>query len=182
MSTPRRADAASNRARIVAAARAQIAADPDARLNAIARSAGVGQGTLYRHFPTRADLLVEVYRADVEALVAAAPALLAEHDPVTALRRWFDRVADYARVKRGVFAALEAASWQELAEHSSGPIGDAVTLLLDAGSAAGVLRTDIDARDVIVLIGYLSRLDPAEFDVRAGHLLGVVLDGLRRVG
>ena len=182
MSSPRRADAASNRARLVEVAREQIARDPDVALTAIAQRAGVGQGTLYRHFPTRADLLAEVYRADVQELVAAAPALLAEHDPVEALRRWFDRVAGYAQVKRGVMAAVELATRQQLAEHSAGPIGDAVTLLLDAGRAAGVLRPDVDARDVVVLIGYLSRLEPAEFDARARHLLGVVLDGLRRVG
>jgi AcrR family transcriptional regulator len=175
-----RADAAGNRARIIAAARAAIAAGGDVKLNAIARQAGVGQGTLYRHFPAREDLLAEVYREDVGELVAAAPALLAEHEPVTALARWFDRVADYARVKRGVFAAVEVAVWQDLAAHSLGPIGEALTLLLDAGKAAGSIRPDVDARDVILLIGYLTRLEPAEWDARARHLLQVILDGLRQ--
>ena len=72
-----RADAAGNRARIIAAARTAIAAAGEVKLNAIARQAGVGQGTLYRHFPTREDLLAEVYREDVDELVAAAPVLLA---------------------------------------------------------------------------------------------------------
>ncbi|BCJ49839.1 TetR family transcriptional regulator [Actinoplanes sp. NBRC 14428] len=175
----RRADATENRARIIEAARAELARDADIRLNAVAQRAGVGQGTLYRHFPTRADLLAEVYRADVDELVAAAPQLLERHDPLTALRAWFGRVAAYAEVKRGVFAALEVATWQDLSAHSLGPIGDAVTLLLDAGKAAGVIRPDVDARDVIILIGYLSRLDAAEFDARGRHLLEVVLDGLR---
>jgi AcrR family transcriptional regulator len=175
----RRADATENRARIIEAARAEIAGDADIRLNAVAQRAGVGQGTLYRHFPTRADLLAEVYRADVDDLVAAAATLLERHDPLTALRAWFDRVAEYAQVKRGVFAALEAATSEDLSAHSLGPIGDAVTLLLDAGRAAGEIRPDVDARDVIILIGYLSRLDAAEFDARARHLLGIVLDGLR---
>ena len=76
---------------------------------AIAKRAGVGQGTLYRHFPARADLLAEVYRRDVDELVAAAPALLGEHEPIEALSRWFDRVADYARVKRGV---LTPSKWR----------------------------------------------------------------------
>ncbi|HEY3956897.1 MAG TPA: TetR/AcrR family transcriptional regulator [Streptosporangiaceae bacterium] len=175
-----RADAAGNRARIIAAARAAIAEGGDVKLNAIARQAGVGQGTLYRHFPAREDLLAEVYREDVGELVAAAPALLAEHEPVTALARWFDRVADYARVKRGVFAAVEVAVWQDLAAHSLGPIGEALTTLLDAGKAAGSIRPDVDARDVILLIGYLTRLEPAEWDARARHLLQVILDGLRQ--
>jgi AcrR family transcriptional regulator len=162
--------------------RAEITADPDVKLNAIAQRAGVGQATLYRHFPTRADLLAEVYRADVDALVETADTLLADHDPLTALHRWFDRVAEYAAVKRGVFAALEVSTGKDLAAHSHGPIGDAVTRLLDAGRAAGTIRPDVDARDVIILIGYLSRLEPAEFDDRARRLLGVVLDGLRAPG
>src|ERR1700733_1861586 len=118
--TSLRADAAGNRARIVAAARAAIARGGEVKLNAIARQAGVGQGTLYRHFPTREDLLAEVYREDVGELVAAAPALLADHEPITALARWLDRVADYAQVKRGVFAAVEGAAAQDLATHSHG--------------------------------------------------------------
>ena len=173
-----RADAAGNRARIIQAARALIANADEVKLNAIARQAGVGQGTLYRHFPTREDLLAEVYREDVGNLVAAAPALLAEHEPLTALALWFDLVADYARVKRGVFAAVELAISRDLAAHSLGPIGEALTTLLDAGKADGTIRPDVDARDVILLIGYLTRLEPAEWDTRARHLLQVVLDGL----
>jgi AcrR family transcriptional regulator len=177
-----RADAAGNRARIVAAARSALADAGEVKLNAIARQAGVGQGTLYRHFPTREDLLAEVYREDVDELVAAAPALLAEyeHEPLTALAHWFDRVAGYARIKRGVFAAVEAGVSQALAAHSLGPIGEALTVLLDAGKADGTIRPDVDARDVILLIGYLTRLDPDEWDARARHLLQVILDGLRR--
>ena len=69
--------------------------------------------------------------------------------------------------------------WQDLSAHSLGPIGDALTTLLDAGKAAGAVRPDVDARDVILLIGYLTRLDEQEWDTRARHLLHVVLDGLR---
>jgi AcrR family transcriptional regulator len=184
-SDARRADAEQNRARIIEAARAAVAESAGAntaelKLNAIAKQAGVGQGTLYRHFPTREDLLAEVYRQDVEELVALAPQLLAEQAPLDALSSWFDRVADYARVKRGVFAAVEVGVWQDLSAHSHGPIGDAVTMLLDAGKADGTIHADIDARDVIILIGYLSRLDEAEWDTRARHLLDIVLNGLRR--
>jgi AcrR family transcriptional regulator len=179
-STRRRADAVDNRARIIRVARAVIANADEIKLNAIAKQAGVGQGTLYRHFPTREALLAEVYREDVEALVAAAPALLAEYEPLAALARWFDRVADYAQVKRGVFAAVEVGVWRDLSAHSLGPIGDALSMLLDAGKAGGTIRCDVDARDVILLIGYLTRLEEAEWDARARHLLDVVLDGLRR--
>lgn len=150
------------------------------KLNAIAKAAGVGQATLYRHFPSREALLAEVYRDDVDALVAYAPALLAEHKPIVALARWFDRVADYARIKRGVFAVVEVGVWRDLASHSLGPIGDAITVLLDAGKADGSIRDDVDALDVILLIGYLSRMDEVDFDARARHVLAIVLDGLRR--
>src|SRR5712672_4686619 len=175
-----RADAANNRARIIQAAREAIASGSEVKLNAVARQAGVGQGTLYRHFPTREDLLAEVYRHDVDALVAAAPALLAEQRPLEALTLWFRRVADYARVKRGVFAAVKLAVQQDLSGHSLGPIGDAVTMLLDAGKADGTIRPDVDARDVILLIGFLSHIEEAEADERAHHVLELVLDGLRR--
>jgi AcrR family transcriptional regulator len=177
---PLRADAAGNRTRIIAAARVAAADGGEVRLNAIARAAGVGQGTLYRHFPTRDALLAEVYREDVSTLVAAAPALLARHQPAAALARWLDRLADYAQVKRGVFAAVEGAVSHGLAADSHDPIGSALTLLLDAGKADGTIRPDVDARDVILLVGYLSRLEAGEWEARARPLLRVVLDGLRR--
>lgn len=175
----RRADATENRDRILHAARELIIGSEDLRLNAIAKRAGVGQATMYRHFPTREHLLSEVYRHDVDELVAAAPALLEEHPALDALQRWFDRVAEYARVKRGVFAAVEVAVWQDLSAHSLGPIGEAITTLLEAGRSEGTLRPDVDARDVILLIGYLTRLEDSEWDDRAHHLLQVILDGLR---
>ena len=181
MTTPR-ADAQVNRARIVDAARAAIAAaapGSELRLNAVAQAAGVGQGTLYRHFPTREDLLAEVYRHEVDELVDLAPALLEKAAPDDALAQWFDRVADYARVKRGVFAALEASVWKDLSAHSLGPIGEAVSVLLEAGRATGVIRPEADAQDVITLISFLTRLDEGEWDKRARHLLAIVLDGLR---
>jgi len=109
-----------------------------------------------------------------------APALLAEQRPLDALTLWFRRVADYARVKRGVFAAVKLAVQQDLSGHSLGPIGDAITMLLDAGKADGTLRPDVDARDVILLISFLSRLDHDEADERAHHVLDLIVDGLRR--
>jgi AcrR family transcriptional regulator len=174
-----RADALRNRERIVEAARRLVREPGELKLNAVAKACGIGQGTLYRHFPTREDLLAEVYRHEVDELVAAAPWLLKQHEPVEALAAWFDRVAAYARVKRDVFAAVEAATWRDLAAHSLGPIGDAVELLLAAGRAAGTIRADAEAGDVIVLISWLSRLDDAELDARGPRLLTILIDGLR---
>ncbi|MEV7549158.1 helix-turn-helix domain-containing protein [Amycolatopsis sp. NPDC089917] len=175
----RRADAQRNRERILRAARELVHEPGELKLNAVAKACGIGQGTLYRHFPTREDLLAEVYRRDVEDLVAAAPRLLEAHRPVDALAAWFDRVAAYARVKRDVFAAVEAATWRDLAAHSLGPIGEAVELLLAAGRSDGSLRADAEARDVIVLISWLTRLDDAELDTRGPRLLSILVDGLR---
>ncbi|WP_373281266.1 SbtR family transcriptional regulator [Nocardia testacea] len=76
-------------------------------------------------------------------------------------------------------AAVEAATWRDLAAHSLGPIGEAVELLLSAGHAAGTVPADAEARHVIVLIGWLSRLEDAELDARAPRLLSILVDGLR---
>lgn len=175
----RRADAEHNRARIVAAARAHVVESNDFKLNEIAKAAGVGQGTLYRHFATREALLAEVYRADLDALVAAATRLLAHHSPMQALALWFREVAAYARIKRGVFTAVTAQVQAELASTGEGRIGDAIGSMLNAGQAVGQFRNDVDARDVILLLGCLTRLDEAEWDTRAQQLLDVILDGLR---
>ena len=175
----RRADAQRNRERILHAARDLVREPGELKLNAVAKACGIGQGTLYRHFPTREDLLAEVYRGEVDELVAAAPRLLATHQPMDALAAWFDRVAAYARVKRDVFAAVEAATWRDLAAQSLGPIGQAVELLLAAGRSAGSVRADAEARDVIVLISWLSRLDDAELTARGPRLLSIIIDGLR---
>ena len=179
MSTARRVDAERNRARILAAAKEALAGPGELRLNAVAEAAGVGQGTLYRHFPTREALLAEVYQRDVEQLVQAAHQLLAERPPLEALDAWLDRLAEYAQLKRGVLAAGEHAAWRDLSAHTHGPIGDAVDALLDAGRKAGVIRPDVDARDIILLVGYLTRLDDAEWDARARPLLKIILDGIR---
>jgi AcrR family transcriptional regulator len=178
-SAPRRADARLNRQRILQTARELVREPGELKLNAVAKACGIGQGTLYRHFPTREDLLAEVYRQEVDELVAAAPRLLEHRQPLDALKAWFDRVAAYARIKRDVFAAVEAATWHDLAAHSLGPIGDAVELLLTAGRAAGSIRPDAEARDVIVLISWLSRLDDIELDARGPRLLSILIDGLR---
>ncbi|MBO2464919.1 TetR/AcrR family transcriptional regulator [Actinomadura sp. LCR2-06] len=178
-SATRRADAQRNRERILEAARELVREPGELKLNAVAKACGIGQGTLYRHFPTREDLLAEVYRREVEELVAEAPRLLAAHRPLDALAAWFDRVAAYARVKRDVFAAIEAATWRDLAAHSLGPIGEAVELLLAAGRSSGSVRPDAEARDVIVLISWLSRLDDTELDARGPRLLSILVNGLR---
>ncbi|MCG8918637.1 TetR/AcrR family transcriptional regulator [Actinokineospora sp. PR83] len=179
-----RSDAVANRDRIVAEARAVLGDSPgtaaDLRLHLIAKAAGVGQGTLYRHFPTREHLLAEVYRLELGELVDAVPALLAEHPPAEALARWLQRLVDYARVKRGVVAAIEASAWQDLHAGNHGRLDEALAALLERGAAAGELRDDVTAADVILLLGALSRVPEAGWDTRARALVAVILDGLRR--
>ncbi|WP_432575097.1 TetR/AcrR family transcriptional regulator [Kineococcus sp. SYSU DK005] len=180
--TPPRADAEHNRARILQAAREVAAAAGDAgevRLNEIAKRAGVGQGTLYRHFPTRGALMLEVYRRDVEELHEAAVDLLGRHPADVAFERWLERLAEYARVKQGVFASVEASTRTGASAHGGERVRDAVELLLSAGRAAGTVREDVDARDVVLLVGFLSRLAPDERGARARHLLLLVRNALR---
>jgi AcrR family transcriptional regulator len=177
---PRRADARQNRARILDVARDALTAAPDATLNSIAQQAGVGQGTLYRHFPTREALLVAVYHYDIRELIDAAPVLLARYEPLDALRRWFERLAAYGRIKRGVSEAVEAATRSDLSTEYYAPIVDVIASLLAAGRDAGELRPDVDAEEVLLLVGFLWRGDagPA-WKKRSRHLLDLVVDGLR---
>ncbi len=179
----RRSDAVVNRERIVDAARAALSASNGAveelRLHAIAKEAGVGQGTLYRHFPTREHLLAEVYRHELDELVAAVPPLLAEHRPLAALTRWLDRLLDYVRVKRGVMAAIEAAAWRELHTDQHSRLDEALGTLLAEGQRTGEVRSSVDATDVVALLGGLARIPSSEWDARAGTLVTVVVDGLR---
>jgi AcrR family transcriptional regulator len=177
--TAMRADAELNRGRILAAAVAALAESSDATLNSIARRAGVGQGTMYRHFPNREALLLAVYRQDVQAVIDAAPALLAQYPPDQALRRWFGRLASYGRIKHGVAQAVEAATRADLSSAWYGPVSGAITLLLEAGQAAGQIRADVDADEVLLLVGFLWRLDNDGWEKRAAHLLDLVMDGLR---
>lgn len=161
----------------MAAAREAVGAG-ELRLNAVARAAGVGQGTLYRHFPTVESLLVAVYRTEVDALVRAGDDLLAAHAPREALAAWFARVADYARVKRHVLRVVEESVRVDLLHDGEAPIARAVGRLLAAGRREGVLRQDVDARDVVLLLGVLTRVAPEEWNDRAPRLLDVLLGGL----
>jgi AcrR family transcriptional regulator len=177
--TTMRSDAEQNRARILDVARVVLAESSDATLNSIAKKAGVGQGTMYRHFPNREALLLALYRRDVEAVIEAASALLAEQPPAEALRIWLDRLASYSRIKHGVAQAVEAATRADLSGEYYDRVAGAITLLLDAGKVAGEVRADIDADDLLLLVGFLWRLDDPSFHARSQRMLATVMDGLR---
>lgn len=180
---PQRADAVDNHDRIVAAARATLAgsngAADELKLNLVAKAAGVGQGTLYRHFPTREHLLAEVYSQEMCDLVESVSTLLTEFSPLEALTQWFDRLLEYARVKRGVIAAIEAAAWRGLYADHRDRLDQALDDLLDRGKESGDVRGDVDATDVILLLGALSRVPPSEWETRSRKAIAVILQGLR---
>lgn len=175
-----RADAARNRKRILDAARAALTDAPDldsVTMHSIARAAGVGQGTLYRHFPSREDLVLAVYHTDVERLITAAAELSAAHPPREAMRRWLGQLAAYGRVKRGVSrVVLAAATRRAVAQRWRPLVLQALQSLLDAGAQVRELRDDLDAEDVWPLLGFLWQ-EPLSKQ-RSERLVAVVLDGL----
>ncbi|MEU0299348.1 TetR/AcrR family transcriptional regulator [Streptomyces sp. NPDC006175] len=183
MTEPRRratrSDAQDNRARIIDTARTAFTETPGATLQSIAKAVGIGQGTMYRHFPNREALLVAVYREDVEALVDAAPVLLAEHEPLDALRLWFGRLAAYGRIKHGASLAVEAATRADLGNEYYAPVVAALDLLLTACKEAGELRPDADADEVLLLVSFLWKADGPDWQERGERMLAVVIDGLR---
>lgn len=177
---PGRADARQNRARIIEVARDAFTAAGDASLNSIAKKAGVGPGTLYRHFPTREALILAVYRHEVEQLAAYAPELLEDHPPLAALRLWFDRLAYYGRIKHGVSDILHALTDDGLEGEIYGAVIGAVTLLLRACEEDGSIRPGVDPDDVLLMLGFLWRTGPGEEgEARVARLLDLVIDGLR---
>ena len=173
-----RADAQQNRAHIVEIARDAFAADGSATMQSIARAAGVGQGTLYRRFPTREALLIEVYREDFEALTTAASELLEQHSPLESLRRWFDALAAFGHMKHALSDVLDAVTRADLHDEQYDRILAAVAALLDAGKASGEIRADIAEDEVFPLLSFLWHVAP-QTDARTGHLLNLVVDALR---
>ncbi|MFS8198408.1 TetR/AcrR family transcriptional regulator [Streptomyces sp. CWNU-52B] len=172
-----RSDARQNRARIVETAQAAFTDDPSASLQAIAKAAGVGQGTMYRHFPSREALLLTVYREELDSLAAAAPRLLREHEPLEALRLWFEHLCLRGQVTRGASLAVDAAT---RAGRYHPPIVAAVNLLLGAGKEARQIRPDAEADDVLLLGSSLWRADgAAACQESSRRVLTVIIDGLR---
>ena len=172
-----RADARANRDRILTVARDAFAADPEASLHSIARTAGVGQGTLYRHFRTREALVLAVYRKEVDALVQLAPALLVEHPPLQAFRAWCDRFVEYGRLKHGIADVVRAAMSAQDFQETYWPMVDAVRQLMGACERSGEIRPGTDAEDVTQLLGCMLHLAPTfDAEARTRRLLGASED------
>ncbi|WP_443064761.1 TetR/AcrR family transcriptional regulator [Streptomyces sp. NBC_00588] len=182
MRTPR-ADAARNRDQLLAVAtRVFASADTEPSMRAIAREAGVGIATLYRHFPTRESLVDAIYRDQVVRLTTGAHELLGEMPPAAAMRRWMDLFGDWIATKNGMLDTLlvmiesgEIAHAQTRTE-----LLTAITTILDAGRAADDLRTDITAEDIAAsLIGIFTVAPRPEHEAKASRLLNLLMDGLR---
>ncbi|MFD0689145.1 TetR/AcrR family transcriptional regulator [Actinomadura fibrosa] len=178
-----RADAARNREQLLAVA-ARVFASPggEPSMRAIAREAGVGIATLYRHFPTRESLVDAVYRDQVVRLTAGAHELLDLLPPAAAMRRWMDLFGDWVATKNGMLGTL-------LAMIESGEIAHArtrtellaaITTILDAGRATGDLRDDVTAEDIAAsLIGIFTVAPRPGHEAQAARLLNLLMDGLR---
>jgi AcrR family transcriptional regulator len=179
-----RADALRNRERVLEAARAVFAAGgADASLEAVARRAGVGIGTLYRHFPTREALFEAVYRREVDQLVELARQLQNEPAAFDALRRWIHANVEFIATKKGMVSALAIAvhGASALSAYSLEHLRGALESLRARAAAAGAIRDDISAEEIMrALLGICYTHDGPGWRSTALRLVDVFLDGLRR--
>ncbi|WMD05778.1 TetR/AcrR family transcriptional regulator [Streptomyces sp. FXY-T5] len=179
---PLRSDAQRNRQRILEVALEELTRSAGVPLSAIAKKAGVGQGTFYRHFPTREALVLEIYRHEMQQVADTAPALLESREPDRALREWMDRLARFAMTKAGLADAIRQATSAPGRPEKPGhaPVTEAAELLLRAAEDAGTIRPGVTVSDLFLVIGGLWTMDPhTDWQPRATRLLDFVMDGLR---
>jgi AcrR family transcriptional regulator len=178
-----RVDAARNRDTLLAAAtRVFTSAEAEPSMRAIAREAGVGIATLYRHFPTRESLVDAVYQDQVQRLTLGARELLEQLPPAEAMRRWMDLFGDWLATKHGMLDTLLAMieSGEIALARTRAELLEAITTILDAGRAAGDLRADVSAEDISAsLIGIFTVAGKPEQHAQASRLLNLLMDGLR---
>jgi AcrR family transcriptional regulator len=179
-----RADAVRNRERVLEAAKAVFSAGgAEASLEAVAREAGVGIGTLYRHFPTRETLFEAVYRREVQQLADLAEQLKQQAQPIDALRQWMRSFVKFVATKMGMSAALALAAYKnsELFSYSFDRLTQAVGGLLERAIATGEIRDDISAEDLLrALVGMCYMHDQPGWQKSVLRLVDVFIDGLRK--
>lgn len=179
---PLRADAVRNHELLLAAAAAAFAArGADVPLEDIARNAGVGVGTLYRHFPTRDVLVQAVYRHEVDVLCESADRLLETLPPDQALAAWMQLFVRHVATKRGMLSVLKPMMSTDAAfyQQSRGRAVAAATKLLDAGVAAGTVRSDIRGDDLLRAVGGICMTTDQERAEASERLVSLLFDGLR---
>jgi AcrR family transcriptional regulator len=175
-----RADAQRNLDALLQSAKAVFArSGVDAPVRDIAERAGVGIGTLYRHFPQRADLIAAVFRHEIDACAEAAPLLAAEHAPGEALAKWMQRYAAFIATKRGLAPALHSGNpaFESLRTYFEQRVRPALRALLESAVAAGEIRNDVDSDDLLHAVASLCM--PAHDDGRAQRMVALLVDGLR---
>jgi AcrR family transcriptional regulator len=179
---PMRADARRNYDRLVEAAR-QVFADQGAgaSMDAVAKQAGVGVGTLYRHFPQRSDLVRAVFQRGVDACADAAPALAAANEPGAALTKWLHRYTEFVGTKRGLAAALHSGdpAFDALPGYFMQRLEPALGSLLEAAIAGGDIRAGISARDLLHAVANLCMPVPDEGPAYSQRMVALLVDGLR---
>jgi AcrR family transcriptional regulator len=179
---PVRADAQRNIDNLLQTALAVFAASGvDAPVREIADKAGVGVGTLYRHFPQRADLIAAVFRREIDACADAGPALAAEHEPFEALAHWLQRYAAFVAAKRGLAKALHSGdpAFDALPAYFDQRLRPALRALLKSAADAGEVRTDIDADEILSAVTSLCMSASNAAPERAPRMVALLADGLR---
>ena len=176
-----RADAVRNRERVLDAAKAVFSSGgPDASLEAVALRAGVGIGTLYRHFPTRETLFDAVYRREVDQLAELAEQLQMDAAPVEALRRWMAANVAFIATKKGMSAALALAAQGDLTAYTFERLTRAAGALMRRAAEAGEIRADISAEDLLrALVGVCYTHENPGWQANVLRLLDVFIDGRR---
>lgn len=178
-----RADAERNRLRLLDAAKAVFAEKgAGASLDEIAKAAGVGPGTLYRHFPTRDALIAAVYRNEIDQLVVAADRLSATHPPVAALREWLLLFVEYMATKQGMSEALNSivGGASELYAASGAQITRSIAMLADRAVASGEIRLDMDPLELLrALAGVVNIAAHADSRQAAARLVDILIAGIR---
>jgi AcrR family transcriptional regulator len=177
-----RADAQRNLDALLQAAKAVFATSGvDAPVREIAEKAGLGVGTVYRHFPQRSDLIAAVFRREIDACAAEAPILAAEYPPFEALARWMQRYAAFIATKRGLATALHSGNpaFDPLPAYFQQRLQPAFRALLDSAAAAGQVRADVDPEDLLGAVASLCMSAHNDGPGRAERMVALLVDGLR---
>lgn len=177
-----RADAQRNLDALLEAAKTVFATSGvDAPVREIAASAGVGVGTVYRHFPQRADLIAAVFRREVDACAAAAPPLARDHEPVEALARWLRRYTSFIATKRGLAAALHSGdpAYEGLPEYFRQQLVPALQSLLNTAIDAGQVRAGVEPSELLRAVGSLSTASGTDGALESRRMVDLLIDGLR---
>ena len=181
-SRPVRADAQRNTDALLEAALAVFATSGvDAPVREIAAKAGVGVGTVYRHFPQRSDLIAAVFRHQVDACADAAPVLATEHGPGEALARWMQRYANFIATKRGLATALHSGNpaFETLPAYFQKRLRPALRALLEAAAASGEVRADVEPDELLRAVASLCISAHDDGPAHARRMVALLVDGLR---